>query len=230
MLDMSCGRVAWHISFDRGKALLSKHRLEEALKRFEAAVASCPVEKSKELSKTLYYLGVTLNKLGMSSCALKSWSSAHRLYKNGYAGAFLHRFSNGYGMARQESEALDDWKAFYSVQLARYLSLKKSRRLGTDAEKDVIWELIIDGWKDIRASVDIQTLSTDEKLRLYRKYEIVFPSFVVPEASSNQEITVDFARRRRIDLEDQCFCGSGLEYKLCCGRTPGEDELENGIL
>lgn len=222
---MGNGAEVWQIAYSRGKTFLAKHRLEGAMKSFEAAIASCPVDRAKELSKIMYYLGVTLNRLGMSSCALKSWSTAHRLYRKGYAGVFLRRFSNGYGMAKQESEQLDDWKAFHAVQLARYLSMKKSRQLGTDAEKDVIWELIVDGWKEIQNSFELSALSTGEKLKLFRAFEIVFPSFTVPENAGEEPIAVDFARKKKLDLDDHCFCGSGLPYRLCCGRTPGEDEL-----
>ena len=178
----------------------------------------------------MFYLGVTLNKLGMASCALKSWSVAHKLDRHSYSGKFLRRFANAYGMAKQESEELDDWKAFYSVQLARYLSMKKSKRLGTDAEKDMIWELILDGWRELHNSMDLLSLDSEDKLKLFRAFKIVFPVFALPEDDEPRPIAVDFSRQKRVGLDDHCFCGSGLPYKLCCGRTPGEDELITGVI
>ena len=220
----------WYHEYVRGKMFLSRHDPEDALKRFEVALALCPVEKTKELARIMFYLGVALNRLGMSSCALKSWSAAHRLDRQSNSGKFLLRFANSYGMARQETQELDDWKAFYSVQLARYLSMKKSKKLGTEAEKDMIWELILEAWREIRNSMDLSTMTTEGKLKLFRAYEIVFPVLTIPENGDYQTIAVDFAKQRRVGLDDQCFCGSGLPYKLCCGRTPGEDELATGVI
>ena len=227
---MSLNQEAWHIAYCRGKTSLAKHNPEKALKSFEAALATCPVDKPKELARILYYLGIALNRLGMSSCALKSWSSSHRLDQQGYAGKFLRKFSNGYGMAKQRTAELDDWKAFYAVQLVRYLTLKKSGKLGTDAERDMIWELILEEWRALRNSIDMAAMSSEEKLSLFRAYKIVFPFFSLPEDQGEQPIPVDFARQKRVSLDDQCFCGSGLPYRLCCGRTPGEDELSIGVI
>jgi tetratricopeptide (TPR) repeat protein len=227
---MSLNHEVWHIAFDRGKASLAKHNPEKALKSFESALATCPVDKPKDLARILYYLGVALHRLGMSSCALKSWSSAHRLDRQGYSGKFLLRFANGYGMAKQKTKDLDDWKAFHAVQLVRYLSLKKSGKLGTDAERDMIWELILEEWKGLRNSLDLAAMSSEEKLGLFRAFKIVFPFFSLPEENGEPPIPVDFARQKRVTLDDQCFCGSGLPYRLCCGRTPGQDELNIGVI
>ncbi len=227
---MSLNHEVWHIAYARGKASLAKHNPEGALKNFETALAACPVDRTKDLARIMYYLGVALNKLGMSSCALKSWSSAHRLDRQGYSGKFLQRLANGYGMVKQETQELDDWKAFHAVQLVHYISLKKSRRLGTDAEKDMIWELILEEWKVIKNSVDLWSMANEEKLGMFRAYKIVFPFFSLPEDRGDQPIPVDFARQKRVNLDDQCFCGSILPYRLCCGRTLGEDELGIGLI
>ncbi len=192
-------------------------------------MAKCPVGRSQELGKILFFLGITLKKLGMSSCALKSWSAARRLDKHNFSDKFLERFTNMYGMVRQDTPELDDWNAFYSVQLAKYLSMKRSKKLGTDAEKDMIWELISEGWSDLCASVDLDSMTGLEKLSLFRRHRIVFPTFSVATQMDEAAIPVDFVRKRRINFDDQCFCGSGLPYKLCCGRIPGKDELVGGI-
>ncbi|WP_319414683.1 hypothetical protein [Marispirochaeta aestuarii] len=51
---------------------------------------------------------------------------------------------NDYGMLRQMSSELDDWNAFYSVQLKKYLESKRSRKIGSQGEKDMIWDLIFE--------------------------------------------------------------------------------------
>ena len=99
----------WRIELAKGKAFLSLHDPEKALKHFESALAECPVERSHEIGKILFLLGITLKKLGMSGCALKSWAVARKLDKHYVAGKFFERFSNCYGMVKQETEELDDY-------------------------------------------------------------------------------------------------------------------------
>ncbi len=221
----------WRIAYVRGKTFLSRHDPEHALKNFETALAQCPIERVKELGKILFFLGVTLQKLGLPGCALRSWSAARKLDKHNYSGKFLSRFANPYGMAKQESCEMDDRSAYYSIQLARYLSTKRSKKLGTDAERDMIWELIREGFRELTTLVDLDSMESQEKLAVFKKHQIVFPSFAVPARAGHESIPVDFTRKRRIiNFEDHCFCGSGLPYKLCCGRIPGEDELIGGAL
>lgn len=224
-------RIGWQRSLQSGRRELTRHRNAEALRHFEHALNACPVASKKQLAEVLYLLGATLHKLSMTNCALKSWAAAGRLYKRGYAARAIRRFSNAYGMAKQRSVEADDWKAFYSVQLAKYISRKRSGRIGTDAERDMIHDLILDAWKQVRAGYRIDSLDVREKLVLFRGVKVVFPSFHVPsEEQSGRAIPVDFGRKQRIGADDHCFCGSGLPYKLCCGRLPGREELESGVI
>ena len=222
----------WHLNLDRGKRFLAKHDPESALVCFEQAVASCPVTHPRELARSLFFLGVTLRKLGMANCALKSWGAARRLTKDLYAGRFLQRFSNDYGMAKQSTSDLDDWKAFYSIQLSRYLETKNSKRIGTQAEGDMIWDLIFEAWKLLRANHELADVSPEERLSIFRSTKVVFPLFAVPKENKPEAdtIAVDFSKKKKVMLDDDCFCGSSLPYKFCCGRTPGVDEIVNGVM
>ncbi len=224
--------LQWRSSFNRGKRFLAAHQNEQALKAFRDAVSACPVTQRRNLARVLYYLGITLHKIGMSNCALKSWCSAQQLVKVGLGCRSLKRYANAYGMARQRTQTLDDWKAFYAVQLYRYLSLKRSRRIGTDAERDMIWDLIRDAWGELSSTVGLDSMNADEKMAVFNDVRIVYPTFTVSDQKrmASAEIPVDFARKRRLYRDDTCFCGSGLPYKLCCGRIPGEDELGSGVI
>lgn len=219
----------WRIAYLRGKTLLSRHNPEQALKNFESALAKCPVDRVKELGKILYYLGVTLQKLGRPSWALRSWSAARKLDKHNYSGKFLSRFSNPYGMVKQGSCELDDWNAYYSVQLSRYLSTKRSKKLGTDAERDMIWDLIREGFRELCDSAGLEGMDSREKMTFFRKHRLVFPTFSVPSELDFESIPVNFLKKCKQNMDDHCFCGSGLPYKLCCGRIPGKEELQNGL-
>ena len=223
----------WKLVFSAGKRHLANHENEKALEYLQIALGECPVELESELASIFYYLGVTLQKLGMTNCALKSFRSAQRLDKSGHAAQCIRRYSNGYGMAKQISTELDDWKAFYSVHLYRYLVTKKTKKMGTDAEHDMISDLIYEAWRELSKSVSMGGLSDEEKMSLFREVRIVYPTFdlsLIFEDNGESAITVDFTRHKKVTSEDHCFCGSGLPYKLCCGRIPGEDELLVGII
>ena len=219
----------WRIALSKGKVFLSLHDPERALKSFELAVAECPVDHCHDLGKILFFLGITLKKLGMSGCALRSWSAASRLDKHPVSGKFLQRFSNYYGMIKQESQELDDWNAYHSIQLTKYLALKKSKKIGTDAERDMIYELICEGWEEMKENVDLSSMDNCEKLAAFSNHRIVFPALTARKQESSTEIPVDFSKKRRITYDDRCYCGSGLPYRLCCGRIPDSDELVNGL-
>jgi hypothetical protein len=187
------------------------------------------VDNCHDLGRILFFLGIALNKLGMPGYALRSWSVAGKLDKHHVSGKFLRRFSNCYGMVKQESKELDDWNAYYSIQLEKYLSSKRSKRLGTDAERDMIHELICEGWEEMKVTVDLTSMDSCEKLAAFFSHRLVFPTMSADSREPYREIAVDFARKKRISLDDRCFCGSGLPYGFCCGRIPGKDELENGL-
>jgi hypothetical protein len=63
--------------------------------------------------------------------------------------------------------------------------------------------------------------------------KIVFPSVVrnephVPHVNG-PVIAVNFHTQRRVRPQDRCLCGSGLAFVLCCGRTPGKEEVLSGL-
>jgi len=140
----------------------------------------------------------------------------------------LHRFGNDYGMVRQSTPELDDWRAFYSVQLQRYLQSKHTRQIVTDAEGDMIKDLIHDHWKQIRARGLLEGRSAEQKLSIFRSVKIIFPFYVSPEILESKVVTVDFLNKSRLAAADRCRCGSGMPFMMCCGRTEGADELSRG--
>ena len=201
---------------------------------FERALMNAPTGRApslvvsrshrRELASLFYYLGICLRKAGMRNRAVASWIEAARLVKRGFAREKLFRVTNAYGMARQASPEIDDQQAFYGVQLARYIRSKRSHRLGTRAEIDMIAELIDEYWHELRSTLDLSRLSCDQKLKLFRETLIVFPFLSVPEALKINDVAVDFCHGRRLTARDRCVCGSGLPFRMCHGRTPGTDE------
>ena len=219
----------WERYFNRGKDSLSRHNPEQALKELQVAIETCSPQEQSKLAKVLFYTGITLKKLGVPNGAAKSWIVAQKLKKSGNCTKMIKRFVNQYGMEKQASFLLDDWKAFEAIQIKRYLDRKKVRYFVTEAEKDMIEKLISDHWENVASKVTLGDLEKEEKLRLFQDTKIIFPYFDVPEEfDAGKEIQVDFTRKRRIGANDRCFCGSGITYSQCCGRTLGRDELLSG--
>jgi hypothetical protein len=221
---------AWSMHFDNGLRRLARHRPQEAIHLFEAALQECPASKASELYRICFFLGVALKRLGHSQTAIKSWLSCRRLKKRGHAGKLLARLTNPYGMARQECESMDDWEAFASLQMSRYLLSKQSRAFSTRAEYDMIMDLIMDSWKSLAESGGLYGKNCAEKHAVFASTRIIFPSLVVASpAQTSPVISVNFRSQKRLGLNDRCFCGSGLPFSMCCGRMPGSEELLGGI-
>jgi hypothetical protein len=218
----------WQIDIHRGIWRLSRHDPGGAVLHFARALQACPVSRSDDLAKLLYYLGVALNRLGLSNSAVRSWIAAHRTRRQRHTHDLLIRFSNSYGMAKQSCEDLDDWQAFSSIQLMRYLRGFNRRTLSSEAERSMLLEIIRSYWDKLKASGALEDRTPAEKSEIFKKTCIDFPLFFQGNIA-DPVVQVDFARGRKVNPGDKCFCGSGLPYLACCGRTPGEDELMIGV-
>ena len=126
--------------YNRGLAGLARHRPADAVKALQAALEQCPPSRSRDLYQICLFLGVALQRMGFPQSAIKSWVSCQRLNKRGPARKMLSRYTNSYGMERQDSSDADDWQAFSSTQIARYLLGKNKRSFSTRAEQDMIME------------------------------------------------------------------------------------------
>ena len=219
----------WARHYDRGLGSLARHRPGEAVKALQTALEECPPSKAHDLYKICLYLGVALQRVGFPQSAIKSWISCQRLNKRGPTRKMLSRYTNCYGMERQDSTEADDWQAFSSIQTVRYLLGKNKRAFSTRAEQDMIKDLIRDSWTALRRSTDLTSLSGCEKMESFRAVRIVFPTVVLAEPHlDGPVITVNFQTKQKVGLNDRCSCGSGMPFMLCCGRTPGREELLSG--
>jgi hypothetical protein len=202
----------------------------EGVKSLQKALETCPPSRTHDLYRIFFYLGIGLRRLGYSQTAIKSWISCQRLNKRGYGKEMLARFTNCYGMERQPSAESDDWQAFLAIHTARYLLNKNKRTFSTAAEQDMIRDLIWDSWDELAQKKPLNGESGCQKLELFRGVRIVFPSIVAAEPATGEPvIAVNFQTHKRVELTDRCSCGSGLPFIMCCGRTPGKEELLSGI-
>jgi hypothetical protein len=220
----------WQSEIKKGIHHLSRHNPDLALKNFCSALNDCPVTEGSSLSRLLFYLGITLKRLGCMDSAIKSWLLSYRATKDRHSLKMIKRYANTYGMARQNSEDQDDWKAFYSVHLSRYLAGKKRRTFCCDAERDMIEDLIRDYWIRLKKEKALEGKDAAAKDCIFRKVNIVFPFVLIPQKCSSDIVYVDFRNSRRIGPDDRCPCGSGLSFMACCGRIPGARELLSGFI
>ncbi len=221
--------AVWKMELQKAIDHLAKHDAKNALACLKTAMEDCPVQSTKDLSRILFFLGITFKKLGMTNSAIKSWVVAQKIQKTKYSEKMIDRFANEYGMSKQKTSELDDWKAFYSIHAERYIRTKRSGRFGTLAERDMIRDLILEYWKELRSSGILEGKGPEEKKVLFRNVTIVFPFFVVPKRLDDPYVYVNFRKNSGKSTNDTCFCGSGLSFSVCCGRTPGEEELPNGL-
>lgn len=182
----------WGIGMRSGLRLLKAHKVHDAVSCLQKAADTCPVEESDDLYTILYFLGAALKKSGMTSCAVKSWEAAKRLRPRSNAAHFVRRFTNGYGNLRGKNSIEDDWTAFYSIHLRRYLRGKRTGKLGSVAERDMILDLIRDAWAHTIDGIRLESLNVRQKLDLFKSVEIVFPFFTVPIERDTPLIEVDF--------------------------------------
>ena len=221
----------WKKEIKNGLTYLSKHELRRALKCFEAAVTDCPVSSKAGLDKSLFYLGVTFSKLGRDESALRCWHIAGKLFKDGLSKKMIQRHSNLYGMAVNKSTSEEDRMAFSGIQIEKYLKKKKVNRFCSDAEKDVVYDIINDYWSEILSSGLINHLSLESKIIFFRNQILIFPFSSFSSFEDNSMIIfTNFQSGQRLSMTDLCSCGSGLLFSQCCGRIKTIEELEIGQL
>ncbi|MBN1647862.1 MAG: hypothetical protein JW874_07510 [Spirochaetales bacterium] len=171
----------WRKIFDQGRNSLVQKDIKAALHLFSMALKSCPSTRPKDLERIIFYTGITLQKLGMNAYALKTWKSALSFDKNGFSARMFRRFSNDYGMPRQPNSEEDDKNAFIAVQRQKYLSGKNSGRFCTEAEEDMVNELILEKWQSITGSVSLSDMTPDAKLQFFYGVNVCFPFIQVPD-------------------------------------------------
>ena len=219
----------WRRNMERGRMLLRKHDPRGALKPFQSALEDCPVHCQNELSKILFYLGATLMKLGQTDAAIRTWGIGGKVSKSGYAVKMYRRTVNSYGMEKQISEEEDDWQAFKSVQLSKYMMARKRDTLPNPAELDMVTDLIRDTFCELRDSGSLDGHDCHHKTSLFERTYIVFPLTMAEFSHTLKRgriIPVDFRNARKLDPSKNCTCGSGLPYRICCGRI-GCDRLKD---
>jgi tetratricopeptide (TPR) repeat protein len=215
--------------YRRGMRALASHEPALAMRLLRSAVDSCPTSERAELTRSLYWLAIALRRLGKDGLAIKALSSAQRLSPRGRARDMYERVANDYGMPRASCVEHDDYRAFCSIQIRRYLEGVPDRRFQNQEEIDAVLTVIADAWLRLNEARPLGKASCDEKLKAFRDVGITYPAFRQRrEVRRATVIAADFVRGRALGADDRCSCGSGLPYRMCCGRTRLPYEPERG--
>ena len=141
------------------------------------------------------------------------------------------RWINSYGMRKGDSPETDDYQAFKTIQLTRYLSMREINCFSSAAEKDMVMSLINNAWQLLRNSNILKPMTPPEKIVIYKRAHIHFPYFTLTqmEKRETEPIFVNFrngqvcnhaVKNTSMSMREPnpCLCGSGLSYHMCCGR------------
>jgi hypothetical protein len=217
------------LAYMLGKRALAGHDPVTALRLLRLAVDACPAKRHTELSRRLYWLSIALRQLGKDGLAIKALSSAQRLAPRGRARDLYANFANGYGMPKSDCAEHDDYRAFCSIHIRRYLDTVRDRRFSSQEEIDAVLRIIADSWLRLNSNKAIVKVACEDKIDAFRETEIEFPSLrSMPKVANGRTITVNFMKGRTMDSADRCSCGSGLPYRMCCGRIRLPYEQERG--
>jgi len=217
------------IAFQKGRRALALHEPVAALRSLREAVDGCTATNRMELARRLYWLSIALRRLGKDGLAIKALASAQRLAPRGTARSMYMHLANDYGMPRAACQEHDDYRAFCSIHIRRYLEGTHARRFSSQTEAEEVLKIIADAWLRVQAQAEIGESSCTEKIKLFHDTSIEFPMLRSMEhAQRGRVIQADFLHGRAVGSDDRCPCGSGLPYRQCCGRTRLPYESERG--
>jgi hypothetical protein len=212
----------------RGKFELTRHRPHAALLLFREALDSTPADRQDLIAQGMYWIAISLFRLGKTELAIHALASAQRIGRRGLARKLYLSWVNGYGMIRRPNAELDDLYAYSSLQIGSFLARKKGRRFESMDEHDMVMRLVFDAWKSLCRSGRMDGKSCGEKLELFSAWKPTFPTFRRRSDGGSGAATIltgRFGASACTDRDVRCRCGSGLPYCMCCGRIPGLREL-----
>jgi len=173
---------SWKAEFFKGRKCIISKDLKGALNHLHNSLKNCPVEKEVDLADIFFNLGIAFRKLGFIIPAVRSWDASMCADKYGPGASILDTIFPG-------KRILDDKSNFYIIQFTTYLSGKKSGKIDSEAEKDMIIDLIGIYWDQIVDSGVLHCQCQSEKMIIFRDIEIDFPyidvKFDFPETEND---------------------------------------------
>lgn len=159
---------SWKADFFKGRKCIIGKDLRGALTYLHRSIKNCPVEKDVDLADIFFNLGIAFRKLGFIIPAVKSWDASMCADKTGLGSSYLDRIF-------PEKRISEDKRNFYLMQLSTYIEGKKSGKIESEAERDMIIDLIDIYWDQIIDSGILFGQCQSEKMIIFRDIEIDFP-------------------------------------------------------
>jgi len=179
---------------------MGKHDAIRALPLLRIAVDQCSVKQRNELSRRLYWLSLALRRLDRQTLAIKALASARQLAPRGFVSRSFGHIANGYGQPRCACEEHDDYRAFFSIQVKRYLWTVPGQRFTDSTEMESVLAIIAKAWVQLQQEISLDGLDCTSKVACFDKYRVSFPLLRQGVASA--------ARVRAIELNSaKTFAG-----------------------
>ena len=173
---------SWKADFFKGKKCIIAEDLKGALNHLHRSIKNCPVEKEIDLADIFFNLGIAFRKLGFMIPAVKSWDASMCADKSGPGAIILDSIFPGKRLS-------EDKRNFYLIQLTTYLNGKKSGKVDSEAEQDMIIDLIDIYWEQIIDSGVLYAQCQSEKIIIFRDIKIDFPYINFEFAESDLDDT-----------------------------------------
>jgi len=186
--------------------LLSSHRPQKAIAPLQKAVALCTLEDRAQLERALYWLSIALMRVGRTNLAIKALANARRVVPRGHSAALYKRLTNDYGMPRSACCDHDDYRAFFSIQVRRYLGTVPGAKFTDRLEMDTVLEMIAASWLRFKRAHDLSQFRSCEKVGLYEQFRIQFPRLRLSGYSKCAIVSFSgYAVSREFSLHDRVF-------------------------
>lgn len=165
---------------EQGKRYLFAQESRRAIDVFHDAMEDCPEQRTVEMSEILFFMGAAYRNLGQNEYAYRCWENAAMLRD------------------KEEHEYDLDWRAFYRIQLVKYLSGKQVQQFGSLAESDMIHGLIKMTWSEVRHQNHLMNHDFHERCGIYRSVRIIFPRIETEQSGQKKKMgqIVTFSRNR----------------------------------
>ena len=159
---------SWKAEFFKGRNCIIGKDLKGALNHLHRSIKNCPVEQELDLAAIFFNLGIAFRKLGFMAPAVRSWDASKCADKNGAGASILNKLF-------PENRLSEDKYNFFLIQLSTYLNGKKNGRIESEAEQDMIIDLIGIYWDQIVDSGVLYAQSQSEKIIIFKDIKIDFP-------------------------------------------------------
>ncbi len=172
---------SWRDEFSKGRKCIIRKDLRGALNHLHRSIKDCPVEHEIALADIFFNLGIAFRKMGFIKPAVRSWDASMCADKNGSGVAILNQLFPGNRLS-------EDRYNFYLIQLSTYLQVKKSGKIESEAEQDMIIDLLDIYWEQIIDSGILYKQSQSEKNIIFKDIKIDFPYMDVSFGLTESEI------------------------------------------